>query len=69
MTNETVLDRIEIDPARLRGRPVIRGTRLAVDFILGLLAQGATAEELQKEYTGLQADDIRACLLYASHSQ
>jgi uncharacterized protein (DUF433 family) len=59
-------DRITLDPQVLAGKPVIRGTRLAVDFILGLLAQGWTEASLQHNYPGLTHDDIAACLQYAS---
>ena len=48
------------------GKPVIKGTRLTVEFILNLLAQGSTAEEIIEEYKGLTLEDIQACLLFAS---
>ena len=48
------------------GKPVIRGTRLTVEFILNLLAHGATAKEILTEYNGLTQDDIQACILFAS---
>ena len=54
--------RILVDPGIMGGKPVIRGTRLTVDYILGLLAHGASIEEILGEYDGLEADDIRACL-------
>jgi uncharacterized protein (DUF433 family) len=59
-------DRIVIDPNILTGKPVIKGTRLAVEFIVGLLAQGWTEAEILKNYPGLAQEDIRACLAYAS---
>lgn len=59
-------ERINVDPDILLGKPVIRGTRLAVEFILDLLAQGWTYEELLRNYPGLTMEDIRACLAYAS---
>jgi uncharacterized protein (DUF433 family) len=59
-------ERIAIDPAVLVGKPVVRGTRLAVQLIVDLLAQGWTEQELLSNYPGLTADDIRACLAYAS---
>ena len=59
-------ERIIIDPEILVGKPVIRGTRLAVEFILDLLAQGWTEAELLRNYPGLTQGDIRACLAYAS---
>jgi len=48
------------------GKPVIQGTRLTVEFILNLLAHGATAKEILTEYNGLTQDDIQACILFAS---
>jgi len=50
------------------GKPVIQGTRLTVEYILGLLAHGATVPEILEEYEGLVEADIRACLLFASRS-
>jgi uncharacterized protein (DUF433 family) len=47
------------------GKPVIRGTRLTVQYILGLLAHGATIEEILQEYEGLTREDILACLQFA----
>ena len=58
--------RIIIDPEILCGKPVIKGTRLAVEFIVDLLAQGWTAADVLKNYPGLTQDDILACLAYAS---
>ncbi len=58
-------ERIVSDSAVLAGKPVIRGTRLAVEFILDLLAQGWTADEAIRNYPGLTAEDIQACLGYA----
>ena len=55
-----------LDPKVMVGKPVIRGTRLTVDFILNLLANGATEEEILKEYKGLKKEDIRACFLFAT---
>ncbi|MBP7865808.1 MAG: DUF433 domain-containing protein [Acidobacteria bacterium] len=59
-------DRIKADPAILVGKPVIKGTRLAVDFILSLMAQGWTEADLVSNYPGLAHEDIQACLQYAS---
>ena len=59
-------DHITIDPDILVGKPVIKGTRLAVDFIIELLAQGWPEAEILRNYPGLKSEDIRACLLYAS---
>ena len=60
-------ERITIDPEVLAGKPVIRGTRLAVEFILELLAAGQSENEILSNYPGLTRDDILACLSYASY--
>jgi uncharacterized protein (DUF433 family) len=59
-------ERIVLDPAVLAGKPVVRGTRLAVEFIIGLLARGWKEEEVLQNYPGLTREDIQACLAYAS---
>ncbi|MGQ0550860.1 MAG: DUF433 domain-containing protein [Armatimonadota bacterium] len=59
-------ERIVLDPQILAGKPVVRGTRLAVEFIIDLLAQGWTEVDLVRNYPGLTREDIRACLGYAS---
>lgn len=61
-------DRIVIDPAILVGKPVIKGTRLAVEFLLDLLAEGWTHEQVLKNYPQLTQDDIRAALHYAAEA-
>jgi len=58
-------DRIVADPDVLVGKPVIKGSRLAVEFILSLLAQGWTEEEIISNYPGINKEDIHACLQYA----
>lgn len=58
-------DRIVVDPAILVGKPVVKGTRLAVEFIIELLADGWSHEDILNNYPGLVADDILACLRYA----
>jgi uncharacterized protein (DUF433 family) len=68
MTDQKLLERISLDPKVMVGKPVVRGTRLTVDFILGLLAHGETVEEILEEYGGLEREDIQACLLFASRS-
>jgi uncharacterized protein (DUF433 family) len=68
MKDEQLLERISINPKIMVGKPVIRGTRLTVEYILNLLAHGATAEEILKEYQGLTREDIQACLLFATKS-
>ena len=59
-------DRIVIDPEILVGKPVVKGTRLSVDFLLGLLAQGWGESEILRNYPGLQREDLLACWAYAS---
>jgi uncharacterized protein (DUF433 family) len=60
-----LLNRIETNPSILTGKPVIRGTRLSVQYIMGLLAHGATHQEILEEYPYLQENDIYACLTFA----
>jgi uncharacterized protein (DUF433 family) len=60
-------ERIVVDPGILAGKPVIRGTRLAVEFILELLAAGQSENEILANYPGLTREDILACLSYASY--
>ncbi len=60
-------ERIIVDPDIVAGKPVIRGTRLTVEFILELLAEGQAESEILTNYPGLTRDDILACLYYASH--
>jgi uncharacterized protein (DUF433 family) len=62
-----VSERVVIDPNVLAGKPVIRGTRLAVEFILELLAAGQSESEVLANYPGLSREDILACLSYASY--
>lgn len=57
--------RIVIDQQILVGKPVIKGTRLAVEFIIDLLAQGWSEAEILRNYPGLSSEDIQACLGYA----
>jgi uncharacterized protein (DUF433 family) len=68
MTDQALLARIEINPQVMVGKPVVKGTRLTVEFILNLLAHGATAAEVLEEYDGLTPEDIQACLLFATRS-
>jgi uncharacterized protein (DUF433 family) len=56
-----------IDPEILAGKPVVRGTRLAVEFILELLASGQSEADILANYPGLTRDDLLACLAYASY--
>ena len=59
-------DRIVADADVLAGKPVVRGTRQAVEFIIDLLAQGWSEADILANYPGLSTQDIRACLHYAS---
>jgi uncharacterized protein (DUF433 family) len=59
-------ERIIADPKVLVGKPVIKGTRISVEFVIDLLARGWTAEQILKEYDHLTTGDIRACLAYAA---
>jgi len=68
MKGDHLLDRIVINPRVMVGKPIIRGTRLTVEYILNLLAQGATEAEILTEYDGLTRADIQACLLFAAQS-
>lgn len=68
MNDQALLERITLDQNVLTGKPVIKGTRLSVEFILGLLAHGATTAEILDEYIGLEMEDIQACLLFAGES-
>ena len=61
--------RVVLDPAVLAGKPVIRGTRLSVDFVIGLMAEGWSETEIFRNYPGLTHDDIAACLAYARISR
>ncbi len=56
---------VTLDPDVLAGKPVIMGTRLAVDFIIGLLADGWSEADIQQNYPGVRHEDIAACLAYA----
>jgi len=66
MNDEQLIQRIVLDTKVMVGKPVVRGTRLTVDFILNLLAHGASEKEILEEYKGLTEEDIRACFLFAT---
>ena len=68
MNENALLSRITSAPEILSGKPVIRGSRLSVEFILNLLAHRSTHQEILSEYNDLQDEDIQACLLFASRS-
>ena len=57
--------RIVLDPAVLAGKPIVRGTRLSVEFVIGLMADGWSEADILANYPGLVREDIAACLAYA----
>ncbi len=59
-------ERVSVDPKVLLGKPVVKGTRIAVELIVDLMAKGWTQEQILDSYPNLTAEDIRACLGYAS---
>jgi uncharacterized protein (DUF433 family) len=68
MDESKLLERIVMNPKVMVGKPVIRGTRLTVQYILGLLAHGTTMDEILEEYEGLTHEDILACLMFATEA-
>lgn len=68
MKDQDLLERITLNPKVMAGKPIIKGTRLTVEYILNLLAHGATTEEVLEEYQGLKLEDIQACFLFATRS-
>lgn len=69
MTQEAkLLDRISIRTDVFGGKPIIRGMRIAVEHVLGMLAAGDTVETILREYPDLDSEDIQACLLFAHRS-
>ncbi len=68
MTDQQLLERITTHPKVMVGKPVIKRTRLTVEYILNLLAHGAAATEILEEYNGVTPEDIQACLLFATRS-
>lgn len=65
MNEDDLIDRITVNPAIFGGKPIIRGRRLAVEHVLGMLAAGDSPETILRGYPWLEQDDIRACLAYA----
>jgi uncharacterized protein (DUF433 family) len=66
MKDQQLLERITLNPKVMTGKPVVKGTRLTVEYLLNLLAHGATVEEILEEYDGLTREDIQACWLFAA---
>lgn len=64
MSETKLLERIVINPAIFSGKPIIRGHRLAVEHVLGMLAAGDTIESLLEAYPWMEYEDVQACLLY-----
>ena len=62
---EAIEQRIVLDPAVLAGKPIVRGTRLSVEFVIGLMADGWSEADVLANYPGLTREDIAACLTYA----
>ena len=60
-----MLFRSTVDPRVLVGKPIVKGTRIAVEFVLEVLGRGWTVEQVLHEYDHLQPEDIQACLAYA----
>jgi len=65
MDENKLLERITVNPKIFGGKPIIRGRRLAVEHVLGMLATGETPETIIKGYPWLDMEDIKACLVYA----
>ena len=68
MTDQELLERITLNPKIMVGKPVIKNTRLTVDYILNLFAHGATVAEILDEYEGLTPEDLQSCFLFATKS-
>ena len=64
-TESELLKRITVNPTIFRGKPIIRGHRIAVEHILGMMVAGSTVEEILEGYPILEEQDIRACIAYA----
>jgi uncharacterized protein (DUF433 family) len=58
-------ERITIDPSVLVGKPIVKGTRISVEFVIDLLARGWTTSDVLREYDHLKPEDVQACLAYA----
>jgi uncharacterized protein (DUF433 family) len=61
-------ERIAVDPKILVGKPVVRGTRIAVELVIDLLARGYNRDQILEQYDHLTAADVQACLAYASET-
>ena len=65
MDEQLLLKRITVNPKIFGGKPIIRGRRLAVEHVLGMLAVGDTPDIILRGYPWLEPEDIQACLAYA----
>ena len=65
MNEKKLLERITVNPKIFGGKPIIRGRRLAVEHVLGMLAAGDTIETILEGYPWLELEDVQACLVYA----
>jgi uncharacterized protein (DUF433 family) len=65
MDEQSLIGRITVNPQIFGGKPIIRGHRLAVEHVLGMLAAGDTIETILDGYPWLEVEDVRACLVYA----
>jgi uncharacterized protein (DUF433 family) len=65
MKEQELINRITVNPDIFGGKPIIRGKRLAVEHVLGMLAAGDNAQTILQGFSWLEAEDIQACLLYA----
>ncbi len=65
MDEQKLLKRITVNPEIFAGKPILRGRRLAVEHVLGMLAAGDTMEDILRAYPWLEREDIQACLIYA----
>jgi uncharacterized protein (DUF433 family) len=65
MDEEKILERITVNPKIFGGKPIIRGRRLAVEHVLGMLAAGDSPETVLEGFPWLEPEDIQACLVYA----
>ncbi len=68
MDTQPYINRIETNPDILAGKPVIKGTRLSVQFILKLMAQGVSINQILEEYNRLTKEDIFACIMFAAET-
>ena len=66
MDEHKLLERITVNPRIFGGKPIIRGRRLAVEHVLGMLAAGDTAETILEGYPWLEPEDVQACLAFPS---